>query len=312
MTLLVAGYGRIAEEAWSEHIRRGGVLARAFGKVCVAEPCPSARLRARRWVESDHVVGDIVTACNAFHCDSALVLTPPSISVKIVEQLLELGVRRLLVEKPFTLNPDELDSVDRLAERNSASISVVQNYLYRPDFAFTISAIRDGVVGNLLGGELSTVDCAPWAGWGAEVDWRVKASSNPQGVLGDKGYHLLYIVDALTRGCSLEHRLTDDRCEWRAAACRESVRWTLRASWRAREGEGDHFTFRGDKGSISILGTDLGKITIRSLGLEGCSELRVSGDDWWGYRGMISDFILGTSESWRRHIDVASMISGGC
>lgn len=311
MPALVVGYGHIADEAWSRHFETGGMLSRAFGGVAVVDTCWTARDRAKKRMGLRYVYDDVATACSSRYYDSAVILTPPRVSVEVAEHIFKLGVSRILVEKPFTLDLEILARFQRLVEWNALSIAVVQNYLYRPDLAFALRAIRDGAIGNLLGGDLSTVDKKPWKGWGNCPSWRTDAGHNPQGVLGDKGYHLLYIVDELTQHCTLNQYYSYNRREWNATARNGYAEWKLRASWRATAQENDNFMFYGDKGTISLNGLDLGTVMIKRDNEKIHREYRVSGDDWWGYSGVISNFIRGVDNSWRRHTNVARMVFGG-
>ena len=181
---------------------------------------------------------------------AAYVCTPDEPKLAIVRYLLEHG-KHALVEKPFTLTPEQFDEIAELQSRTGTTLYIAYNHRFEPH----IAAVKSLLDSRSLG-EIYTVSLSYGNGTAALVRqsaWR----DTGLGVIADLGSHLLDMVDFWW---GLEGRSIDfidarrhENAAWDHATLRITGTPTILAettllSWR------NDFTcrIRGSAGSVDI------------------------------------------------------------
>ncbi len=182
--------------------------------------------------------------------DAAFLCTPDAVKRELVEHLAEHG-KHVLVEKPFSLEPDEYAALVDLGGRTGSTIYVAYNHRFEPHIAALKRVLDDGVLGEIYTVSLSygngTAELVRNSGW----------RDTGIGVIADLGSHLLDMIDFWW---GLEGR-TIDYVDARAVENRAFDQATLRLSgtpsvylettmlsWR----NDFHCTVRGSEGSAHI------------------------------------------------------------
>jgi predicted dehydrogenase len=309
-SLGILGWGRIAQEAWGR---------------ALAEAQLEGRIDIERVIERDHHrraaaamffggaarVAAHAQAHEMSDVDLVLMLTPAESCVDWVGDVLDQTTTRVLAEKPFTLDERRLAGVRQYGI--GARLSVVMNYRFRPDVRTALAYIGTGAIGPVVGGSLVSVSQGAWGERDQHGGWRRSRAQNPAGVLGDKGYHLLYLVEELGGDVIRTVRTLRGSTHGAWHADVETVsggRWDLAASWDLGTHRRDVFTIDGERGSIllpcavshPLLVLDAGTRAVRG-------ELDACGSDWWGFTGVLNEWLAGVT-TFERHARIASLIGG--
>jgi predicted dehydrogenase len=297
--IAIFGCGRISLEAWAPVLER---LSDCVQVQTLIDPSEERRRELQKALPS-HPAG--IWSANegwAKRIDPealVLVLTPPRQAVHVVAQAQAEGLRDFLVEKPFAWLPSDRQFL-KAAVLPATSISVTDNYLHRPDFALALSLVRDGAIGRVLWGRLQTLARGHWRGASAttDPDWRRSAADNPGGVIADKGYHLVYLAEALggSKLTSLRSVVRGDPAcpsHWFAVGTdNHGAAWSLTASWDQGDWEDDALSLVGTAGSIRIPAKVGDPIEVVSNGVQ--RQHSVDGD-WWGVEGTLVRALQGTN-----------------
>jgi predicted dehydrogenase len=221
--------------------------------------------------------------------DLVLLALPPAPAVVVARQLLMRGVS-VLAEKPFTLDVAILEELESIAIEIGAWFGIVTNYIHRPDLALAVSTVAIGALGQPVWIRLHTPDASHWLGsQGFDPDWRIKPEVLGGGVGADKGYHLLYLSEALA-GAPIRD------CQWRAlrghggcvhtwvaqAGHTNGVVSSLLASWESRGEAPNIFEVHGTEGSLYIDPTMHDPLVL-ALRTGDTSDLAYPQTDPWGY-----------------------------
>ena len=126
--------------------------------------------------------------------DFADICTPPSLHSPPMLEALGRGWH-VLCEKPFLLDPVELDIARQRAISAHVALMPVHNWKYAPIVRAATAALRSGAVGGLTRVEIETsrMQAAPTADAGVK-NWRRDPAIAGGGILMDHGWHSVYLA----------------------------------------------------------------------------------------------------------------------
>lgn len=81
-------------------------------------------------------------------CDAVHILTPPNAHFEGAQKALQRGLH-VLVEKPFTLDPEESAALESLARERDLALAVDHNFLALPSYKKLKKSIKDGDIGRI-------------------------------------------------------------------------------------------------------------------------------------------------------------------
>ena len=99
--------------------------------------------------------------------------------------------KHMLIEKPLAVHGPEAEEMVQAAEENGITLSVYHNRHFDGDYRLIKSAVRDGLIGDIVSVENRTMGARPAVGFGVpdyNQDWRVTAKAGG-GTLLDFGPH---------------------------------------------------------------------------------------------------------------------------
>lgn len=288
--IALIGCGRVVVEAYVDALRAIDWLRPLV--VCdlseqrardIAEVLSRSGVRAVATVDPAHPLIE--------QADLLLLAVPPDAGLDLIRQALARG-QSVLAEKPLTADVATLDELDHLARSSGAWLGIVTNYLHRPDLNAAIVAVRQDHIGVPIWARLHTVSDGHWTGTpGYKPDWRIQPPQAPTGVAADKGYHLLYLAEAICDAPIVE-------CQWHATSVRGAAvdTWmaqtshasgatcSLAASWAPRGQARDMLEVHGTGGSLYI--DPMMAAPLRVVSNDGgTTEIPYPREDLWGYRG---------------------------
>ena len=182
--------------------------------------------------------------------DAVFLCTPDAAKKEIVEYCVTHG-KHVLIEKPFTLEPDAYAELSSLQENTGSTVYVAYNHRFEPHIARVKELLEQGELG-----EIYTVSLSYGNGTAELVrlsDWR----DSGIGVVADLGSHLLDMIDFWW---GLEGRTIDfldartienqayDQATFRVSGEPSIYAETTMLSWR----NDFHCHIRGSKGSAHI------------------------------------------------------------
>lgn len=290
--IALVGCGRIVFEAYLDAFRA------VSDRLRVRVVCDLSEARAREAAVALSVVGKPVVATNdpdhplLVQAALTILALPPDAGTRLARKTLARG-QHVLAEKPLTTDAATLNELDKLAKRNSAWLGIVTNYLYRPDLKLAIGLIKDGWIGVPTWVRFHMASDGHWAGIdGYDPDWRIDHGRMPGGVAADKGYHLLYMAEAVCGAPIVD-------CQWRVAGSGSTTLSTwmaqtghandascsLAVSWASHGQATDVMEIHGTDGSLYL---DPAMATpLRLVRADGSvTEVLYPKQDLWGYQGM--------------------------
>lgn len=224
--------------------------------------------------------------------DLALVALPPDTAVVIVHELIELGTN-VLIEKPFSLDVDIVLETQRRAVERGVWIGIVTNYLYRPDLMTAIRLVRDNAIGVPRWVRLHMPTNQHWVGLTKnDPSWRLSCARLPGGVSADKGFHLLYLAEALSDSqIRSYHSLKTASPEaaqvdfWTAHADMDNgTASSMLTSWVGHGSIPNQIEVHGTKASLYVDPAMI--LPIQLVGDDGrVQEIEFDRQDDWGYQG---------------------------
>lgn len=179
--------------------------------------------------------------------DAVYIATPPHLHAEQTMAAAKAG-KRVLVEKPMAMSGAECDAMIAACRDAGVSLHVAYYRRFYPKFVAARQAIRDGEIGEVLGGRLLL--CAQSAGSG----WRVQPEISGGGHFVDVGSHridmLLFLLDtdAAEIGGFAENRL-------RHHAAENDVAFVLRMESGPLISAGLHFHTRPSQDTLEIYGS---------------------------------------------------------
>lgn len=182
--------------------------------------------------------------------DAVFLCTPDSVKSELVDYLVGHG-KHVLIEKPFSLEPDRYASLAELGARTGATIYVAYNHRFEPHVATLKDVLDEGRLGEIYTVSLSygngTAELVRTSAW----------RDTGIGVIADLGSHLLDMVDFWW---GLEGRSIDfmdaraienrafDQATFRLSGAPVAYLETTMLSWR----NDFHCHIRGSEGSAHI------------------------------------------------------------
>ena len=192
ITAALLGFGNVARHAhlpWfraSEEVQLTGIV----------EPTSGGRALARALVPDVPVFPTLKALLDSGRPDFVDVTAPPAAHVDLVVAALDAGMH-VLCEKPFVLSASALDRVRQAWARSCRTVAACHNWTYAPSIRHALDAVRDGRIGRPERFRLAMQRRAAATGaphW--QPSWRL-ASSHGGGIIGDLGYHGIYLAAAV-------------------------------------------------------------------------------------------------------------------
>jgi predicted dehydrogenase len=182
--------------------------------------------------------------------DAVFLCTPDSVKRELVDYLVGHG-RHVLIEKPFTLEPEQYASLADLGARTGSTIYVAYNHRFEPHIATLKDVLDEGRLGEIYTVSLSygngTAELVRTSAW----------RDTGIGVIADLGSHLLDMIDFwwglegrtidFMDARSIENRAFD-QATFRLSGDPASYLETTMLSWR----NDFHCHIRGSEGSAHI------------------------------------------------------------
>jgi predicted dehydrogenase len=248
--------------------------------------------------------------------DLLLVAVPPGRAPSALRDVAWDGLS-CLVEKPFTLDRAELADAAALAAARHLRVEIVNNYRWRPDLSRAAALVAAGRIGTPRFGRLHMLASSPWEGLGGTGTWRVDTRVNPTGVVGDKGYHLAYLAEALAgsrlvdlAGVATGFGVTGSVDCWASVGRTEGrCVWSLFTTWSDEVGGGtDLIEVTGSGGRI-VVGPTPGTVVLQRGDDEEVFD--VGAGDGWGYQGEIAAALAGRhGNDLANHTRLADLLTG--
>ena len=182
--------------------------------------------------------------------DAVFLCTPDNVKRELVDYLVEHG-KHVLIEKPFSLEPEQYSLLAELGSRTGSTIYVAYNHRFEPHIATLKGVLDEGRLGEIYTVSLSygngTAELVRQSGW----------RDTGIGVIADLGSHLLDMIDFWW---GLERRTIDfvdartvenrayDQATFRLSGSPSIYAETTMLSWRNEF----HCHIRGSEGSAHI------------------------------------------------------------
>lgn len=182
--------------------------------------------------------------------DAVFLCTPDSVKPALVDFLVGHG-KHVLIEKPFSLEPEQYASLAELGARTGSTIYVAYNHRFEPHIATLKAVLDEGRLGDIYTVSLS------YGNGTAELVRTSTWRDTGIGVIADLGSHLLDMVDLWW---GLEGRTIDfmdaraienrafDQATFRLSGAPSVYLETTMLSWR----NDFHCRIRGSEGSAHI------------------------------------------------------------
>ncbi|HEY7704114.1 MAG TPA: Gfo/Idh/MocA family oxidoreductase [Acidimicrobiia bacterium] len=124
----------------------------------------------------------------ASRTDLAIIATPPALHAAIALELIGAGVG-VMVEKPFTLSPDEARQVVEAAAERGVPAVMASKFRYSADVQATRGLIESGRLGHIEATEVTFSGVLDPTG-----TWRADPAQAGGGVIADNGPHVADLV----------------------------------------------------------------------------------------------------------------------
>ncbi len=223
-------------------------------------------------------------ACSTRVPDMVLVCTPPGLHESAALQLMDRGVRNLLVEKPVACTSAAAVRLERRAQACGATIKVGSNLRQFPEVRCLANCVQSGRLGRV-----STASFHIGHDGSALQSWARERDLAGGGTLLDNGVHIIdlaHLLDLIPSRFTVEGEV-----QWCSPTIDEDAQWFLRcpdrtlqfsSSWRRADGLYLSGQLSGDLGTatITIGGAASGVLVEDKSGTE---HVRFDGPaDSWG------------------------------
>jgi predicted dehydrogenase len=142
--LFICGFGHRARQ----HVT---ALAEAGGSQVAGVFDTAPAMRAHAQSAGFAAFSDLEDGLRRSRPDMALVCTPPSVRLQLVETLAGTeGIRRIVVEKPLAVTVDEARAMLRACERRGVALTVSHQLRFCDEFAALKAAVQGGRLGDVL------------------------------------------------------------------------------------------------------------------------------------------------------------------
>lgn len=119
--------------------------------VKITSVCDYSRITAQSLSDTfniKNIFTDIDELLASETCDAVHILTPPNAHFEGAQKALQRGVHAL-VEKPFTLDPDEASALTALAHEQNLVLAVSHNFLALPSYEKLKKSLKNGDIGRI-------------------------------------------------------------------------------------------------------------------------------------------------------------------
>jgi len=179
----ILGFGRVAEGAHLSQMQNSDL----YDVVGVCDITPARRQAAEEFgLKATDSIDDFlswdmeivaITTHSSAHHENALAVAAAG--------------KHMVIEKPLSVTAQEAEEMAAAAAANNAVLTVRHQRRFDEDYRLVKSAVREGLVGDLLTVENRTIGSAPAVGYGTpdfNPDWRITAGQGG-GTLLDFGPH---------------------------------------------------------------------------------------------------------------------------
>lgn len=248
--------GRFAHLPWYEGTTAADLAV-------IVEPTEAGLALAAEVTPHTPAVKSLQEACDVFAPDFVDISSPPATHAPLILESLARGMH-VFCEKPPMTSEVQWAAVDRLRLRSGTLVQACHNWNFAPPVARFYHLIRTNFIGTPL--ELTFVADRPSAAQGAghfSPDWRVSAN-NAGGIIGDLGYHGMYIASKVFGALPLEVQATSSCASDTYAEYDSNIRFLfangcsahLRLDWRAPQ-RATFLRIIGSQGEITLDGHQL-------------------------------------------------------
>lgn len=209
VTVGVIGCGEVAQE----HLKAW----RRVDAARVMAVCDTSERRARETAAAWHIAGSYVDMGDMLASESLSVVdvcAPPQVHCPLVVEALEGGCH-VIVEKPFAMSTLEAETMVTQSQRCERKLSAVHNWLYVPVMVRAMSAMRNGLLGDIVGMNVNVLLPSDDRMFADKDHW---CHSIPGGVFGEMLAHPIYIVQGIAGKAALVcvHGAKQGGCAWAA------------------------------------------------------------------------------------------------
>lgn len=184
----IVGCGEVAHQhlsAW-RRVRRARIAA----------VCDSSEARAREtagaWKVPSYYSGlDEMLASERLTIVDVCV--PPQAHCPVIGRAVQAGCHAI-VEKPLAMSTEEVKTIAAHCEQSKRKLTVIHNWLYTPVMVGALSAIRGGVLGQVVSVEVQALAPPEDPMFGNSDHW---CHSIPGGAFGEMLAHPIYIVQGI-------------------------------------------------------------------------------------------------------------------
>ena len=179
----IIGFGRMASNHHLTAMRESGLYE-------VTAVCDITESRRQAAVEEGLAATDDLDAFLDSDLELVLITTHSSLHY---ESALKVAAakKHMLIEKPLAVRGPEAEEMVEAAADNGVALTVYHNRHYDGDYRLVKSAVRDGLIGDIISVENRTMGARPAVGFGVpdyNQQWRVSAQAGG-GTLLDFGPH---------------------------------------------------------------------------------------------------------------------------
>lgn len=189
------GFGNAAQQF---HVPALAELSHCYDVMAVVDPTEENRRIAIDLIglSRTDVYADVDALWRRADLDVIDICTPPLIRRKVIEGATKLHLN-ILCEKPLARNPREAADLERMVVAGDGVFAMIHNYLYLPEYAALLSAIREGEVGQVEVVNINALGIGDIPGTQSyRPTWRHDPTVGGGGVLMDM-MHYVYVAEAL-------------------------------------------------------------------------------------------------------------------
>ena len=186
----IIGFGAVAANGhWPAYAKSSEAKI-----VAIVDRTEQRRQAARELIPGVETFARMEELGDGARIDFVDICTPPALHGEPIRNALGRGWD-VLCEKPFLLDPIELEQVRSLARETGRAVVPVHNWKYAPIIRRATEALRSGAIGELRELQIETLrieDCA--AVDPEHPNWRRDPSIAGGGILMDHGWHAIYLA----------------------------------------------------------------------------------------------------------------------
>jgi len=265
----IIGFGRVA----GNHLKS----MRECGHYDVKRVCDITESRRQAAEAEGMTATDDLDAFLASDIELVLITTHSSAHHADALKVAAAG-KHMIVEKPMAIRGPEAEEMVAAAKSNNVSLCVNHNRHYDLDYCRVKSAVREGLIGDIVSIENRTLGARPAVGYGVadyNQAWRITADQGG-GTLLDFGPHWVEQVIDLMAGHTITQVFSDVRhVKWGDADDLFDITMVFDNGVRARAAKAD-LSYYSPPYKWLVLGTDATLVATRG----GDGDVIVYGEDY--------------------------------